>query len=167
MLNEFDKDYSPTIGIDFFTKPIQVRDHTVNLQIWDTAGQERFRSLVPSYIRDSSIAILVYDVSDQNSFDEAKKWHKVLVNERGSDAICILVGNKNDLESKVPQDQVLGFARPLGIVSVEASAKTGQNVSRLFKVISESIPDISRPPPDPIAVTKRSTTGGEGSSCLC
>jgi GTPase SAR1 family protein len=59
-------------------------------------------------------------------------WPQTL-DERGNDGICVLVGNKNDLESKVPRDKVLGFARPLGIVSAETSAKTGQNVPRLFK----------------------------------
>ncbi|OHS99083.1 small GTP-binding protein [Tritrichomonas foetus] len=142
MLNSFDKDYSTTVGIDFLTKPIQVQDQTVNLQIWDTAGQERFKSLVPSYIRGSDIAVLVYDVSDPRTFDEAIEWHKTVLSERGNDAVCILVGNKNDLENQVKQEKVLEFAQPKSIATAETSAKTGQNVSHLFKLISEAAPGI-------------------------
>ena len=167
--NDFDKDYSPTVGIDFFTKPIQVRDQTVNLQVWDTAGQERFRSLVPSYIRDSSIAVLVYDVSDPKTFEEAKAWHKTVVNERGNDAVCILAGNKNDLESKVNHEQVISFAHPLSIPTIETSAKTGQNVARLFKLISESIPDtMTRAAPVHVVVVNEGEEGTTtNSGCPC
>lgn len=164
--NDYDRDYSPTIGIDFFTKPIQVRDQTVNLQIWDTAGQERFRSLVPAYIRDSSIAVLVYDVSDPRTFEEAKAWHKTVLNERGSDAVCILAGNKNDLESRVNHEQVISFTRPLAIPSIETSAKTGQNVARLFKLISESIPDSATKLP-PLPVVAEEIVRPAGGSCSC
>ena len=143
--NKFDNNYQVTLGIDFFTKPIQVQDKTVNLQIWDTAGQERFRSLIPSYIRDSQIAILVYDVSSFESFEEAIQWHKTVLNERGNDSICIFVGNKNDLENKVSHEKVLEYTKPFGITSIETSAKTGQNITRLFKIIGESIPDTSKP----------------------
>lgn len=166
MTNDYVKDYSTTVGIDFFTKPVQVGDRSVNLQIWDTAGQERFKSLVPSYIRDSSIAVLVYDVSDAKSFDEALAWHQTVLKERGSDATIILVGNKNDLESKIEHEKVINFARPLSIPSVETSAKTGQNVSRLFRIISDSIPDTSHQIfiPSPIIVPEKENTQG---TCSC
>ena len=166
--NHFENNYSVTVGIDFFIKPIQVQDRTINLQIWDTAGQEKFKSLIPSYIRDSSIAIIVYDVSSPNTFDEAIQWHKMVVNERGNDAICILVGNKNDLENRVAHERVVEFCKPLGISTIETSAKTGQNVIRLFKLIGESIPDNSTPvpiniTPAPIQIDNPSANG----SCGC
>lgn len=137
VLDSFDKDYSSTIGVEFFTKPVQVGDKTINLQIWDTAGQERFKSLIPGYVRDTSVAVIVYDVSYEESLEEAKYWYQVVLNERGSDAICILVGNKIDLESRVMHSKVLDFARPIGMTALETSAKTGQNVTRLFRIISE------------------------------
>lgn len=167
MLNEFDKDYTTTIGIDFLSKPIQVQDKTVNLQIWDTAGQERFKSLIPSYIRDSQIAVLVYDVSNPQSFDEIMEWHKNVISECGNEAICILVGNKNDLESKVRHDQVIGFARPKSIPTIETSAKTGQNVSLLFKMISESMPDIGTVRQDPIIVEAEQKEEKAQNRCWC
>ena len=64
MYDNFDRHYQATIGIDFLSKTMYLEDRTVRLQLWDTAGQERFRSLIPSYIRDSSVAVVVYDVTD-------------------------------------------------------------------------------------------------------
>ena len=65
-----------TIGIDFLSKTMYLEDRTVRLQLWDTAGQERFRSLIPSYIRDSSVAVVVYDVTNQTSFANTVRWVK-------------------------------------------------------------------------------------------
>ena len=166
MNNEFSKDYKTTVGIDFLTKPIQVQDHTVNLQIWDTAGQERFRSLVPSYIRGSDIAVIVYDVSDPHTFDEAIDWHKTVVSECGSNASCVLCGNKNDLEAKVRTEQVNDFAAPLSIPTIETSAKTGQNVSQLFKVVSEAMPDVAQPK-QPVVYIAPQETEETGQKCFC
>ena len=73
MYDSFDNTYQATIGIDFLSKTRYLEDRTVRLQLWDTAGQERFRSLIPSYIRDSTVAVVVYDITNANSF------HQVLV----------------------------------------------------------------------------------------
>jgi Ras-related protein Rab-6A len=169
IVNCFEKDHSATVGIDFFTKPVQVGDRTINLQIWDTAGQERFRSLIPFYIRDSSIVVIVYDVSNLESFAEAKYWHQTVLSERGSDVVCILVGNKNDLATKVPPDEVTKFAKPLAMTTIETCAKTGQNVARLFKIVCESVPDVGRMAvPEPIAViAEPEKEEREGRSCAC
>lgn len=72
-------------------------DRVVRLQLWDTAGQERFRSLIPSYIRDSSVAVIVYDVTNPETFENAGKWLDEVRQERGDDVIVALVGNKTDL----------------------------------------------------------------------
>src|SRR5271155_5384762 len=69
----------------------------IRLQLWDTAGQERFRSLIPSYIRDSSVAVVVYDISSMKTFQQTKKWIDDVRGERGNDVIVVLVGNKTDL----------------------------------------------------------------------
>ena len=63
MYDSFDTSYQATIGIDFLTKTLYLEDRTIRLQLWDTAGQERFRTLIPSYIRDSTVTIIVYDVT--------------------------------------------------------------------------------------------------------
>ncbi|KAK1896804.1 Ras-related protein Rab-6B [Dissostichus eleginoides] len=89
-----------TIGIDFLSKTMYLEDRTVRLQLWDTAGQERFRSLIPSYIRDSTVAVVVYDITNVNSFQQTSKWIEDVRTERGSDVIIMLVGNKTDLSDK-------------------------------------------------------------------
>ena len=65
MYDTFDNTYQATIGIDFLSKTMYLEDRTVRLQLWDTAGQERFRSLIPSYIRDSTVAVVVYDITSK------------------------------------------------------------------------------------------------------
>ena len=72
--DSFDVKYQATIGIDFLTKPVQIEDKVVRLQLWDTAGQERFRSLIPSYINDSSAAVVSYDTTNRQSFENVKMW---------------------------------------------------------------------------------------------
>lgn len=100
MYDKFDNSYQATIGIDFLSKTMYLEDRTVRLQLWDTAGQERFRSLIPSYIRDSSVAVVVYDVSSRSSFANTSRWIDEVRTERGSDVIIVLVGNKTDLTDK-------------------------------------------------------------------
>ena len=96
----FDNTYQATIGIDFLSKTMYLEDRTVRLQLWDTAGQERFRSLIPSYIRDSSVAVVVYDITNRQSFVNTTKWVDDVRAERGNDVIIVLVGNKTDLSDK-------------------------------------------------------------------
>lgn len=73
----------PTIGIDFISQNIFLEEKTIRLQLWDTAGQERFRALIPNYIRDSSVAVIVYDVSNRVSFNSVQKWVDDVKNQRG------------------------------------------------------------------------------------
>merc|ERR1719287_363956 len=74
MYDTFDNNYQATIGIDFLSKTMYLEDRSVRLHLWDTAGQERFRSLIPSYIRDSSGAIVVYDITNRASFEGVNTW---------------------------------------------------------------------------------------------
>merc|ERR1712147_582459 len=100
MYDSFDNTYQATIGIDFLSKTMYLEDRTVRLQLWDTAGQERFRSLIPSYIRDSTVAVVVYDVTNINSFLDSSKWIADVRAERGDDVVVVLVGNKTDLADR-------------------------------------------------------------------
>jgi small GTP-binding protein len=119
-----------------------LEDRTVRLQLWDTAGQERFRSLIPSYIRDSSVAVVVYDITSQKSFQQTRKWVDDVRGERGSDVIIVLVGNKTDLSEKreVKAEDGEAEAKRLGCLFVETSAKVGHNVKVLFKRIAQALP---------------------------
>nr|GMC57238.1 ras-related protein RABH1e [Ipomoea batatas] len=103
---------------------------SINTSFLDTGGQERFRSLIPSYIRDSSIAVVVYDVANRESFLNTSKWIEQVRNERGSDVIIVLVGNKIDLVDKrqVSIEEGDAKAREFGVMFIETSAKDGFNI---------------------------------------
>ncbi|MCJ1296868.1 Ras- protein Rab-6B [Xylographa carneopallida] len=142
MYDSFDNMYQATIGIDFLSKTMYLEDRTVRLQLWDTAGQERFRSLIPSYIRDSSVAVVVYDISSLKSFQNTRKWVDDVRGERGNDVIIVLVGNKTDLGDKREVTQAMGDeeAKRCGALFVETSAKVGANVKGLFRKIAQALP---------------------------
>ncbi|KFK37266.1 hypothetical protein AALP_AA4G235100 [Arabis alpina] len=142
MYDKFDNTYQATIGIDFLSKTMYLEDRTVRLQLWDTAGQERFRSLIPSYIRDSSVAVIVYDVASRQSFLNTTKWIDEVRTERGSDVIVVLVGNKTDLVDKrqVSIEEAEAKARELNVMFIETSAKAGFNIKALFRKIAAALP---------------------------
>merc|ERR1712130_788840 len=131
MYDSFDNTYQATIGIDFLSKTMYLEDRTVRLQLWDTAGQERFRSLIPSYIRDSSVAVVVYDVSNRQSFVNTARWIEEVRTERGRDVIIVLVGNKTDLVDKrqVSIEEGDAKAREFSVMFIETSAKAGFNIN--------------------------------------
>lgn len=143
MYDNFDRHYQATIGIDFLSKTMYLEDRTVRLQLWDTAGQERFRSLIPSYIRDSSVAVVVYDVSNRASFLNTAKWVEDVRAERGTDVVICLVGNKTDLgndKRQVSTEEGDERARKDNLLFMEVSAKAGYNVKSLFRKLATSLP---------------------------
>jgi Ras-related protein Rab-6A len=143
MYDNFDRHYQATIGIDFLSKTMYLEDRTVRLQLWDTAGQERFRSLIPSYIRDSSVAVVVYDVSNRASFVNTAKWVEDVRAERGTDVVICLVGNKTDLgndKRQVSTEEGEERARKDNLLFMEVSAKAGYNVKSLFRKLATSLP---------------------------
>lgn len=147
MYDSFDATYQATIGIDFLSKTMYLEDRTIRLQLWDTAGQERFRSLIPSYIRDSSVAVVVYDIANDTSFHQTSKWIDDVRTERGSDVIIMLVGNKTDLNDKrkVSTEEGERKARELNVMFIETSAKAGYNVKQLFRRIAAELLSKERP----------------------
>ncbi|KAM3583219.1 GTPase Ryh1 [Umbelopsis sp. WA50703] len=173
MYDTFDNTYQATIGIDFLSKTMYMEDRTVRLQLWDTAGQERFRSLIPSYIRDSSVAVVVYDITNRNSFLNTAKWIDDVRVERGNDVIIVLVGNKTDLNEKreVSVDDGEKKAKEYGVMFIETSAKAGHNVKTLFRKIAQALPgmdntvnDASKDQMQKVDLTSTST---EASNCSC
>lgn len=119
-------------------------DKTVRLQLWDTAGQERFRSLIPSYIRDSHVAVIVYDITSKKSFDLVDKWIEDVKIERNDNVVLCLVGNKNDLVDKRQVSIEDGEKKAIFLncaIFIETSTKLGYNVKNLFKKIAKSLPD--------------------------
>ncbi|WLF79177.1 Rab GTPase ypt6 [Lodderomyces elongisporus] len=148
MYDTFDETYATTIGIDFLSKTMYLEDgKTIRLQLWDTAGQERFRSLIPSYIRDSHVAVICYDITNKKSFTNLNKWIKDVKLERGDDVIMVLVGNKSDLANdkrQVSLEDVEQLHNKTGSkFFIETSTKANHNVKLLFKKIAQSLPDFN------------------------
>ncbi|CCF55961.1 hypothetical protein KAFR_0A05260 [Kazachstania africana CBS 2517] len=170
MYDTFDDHYQATIGIDFLSKTMYLDDKTIRLQLWDTAGQERFRSLIPSYIRDSKVAIVVYDITKKKSFEFIDKWVDDVKNERGEENVVLcIVGNKNDLgdERQVSTEEGEAKAKKLGAkIFMETSTKAGYNVKNLFKRIAKSLPEFQSENTDESSLDNKlsSNTGGNNSS---
>ncbi|EIN07148.1 GTP binding protein [Punctularia strigosozonata HHB-11173 SS5] len=175
MYDTFDNTYQATIGIDFLSKTMYLEDRTVRLQLWDTAGQERFRSLIPSYIRDSSVAIVVFDITNRASFLSTSKWIDDVRSERGNDVIIVLVGNKADLSDKrqVTLEEATTKSQEMNVMFMETSAKAGHNVKSLFKKIAMSLPGMESQADKDAANTKIDVTTTkaadvpEASQCQC
>ncbi|KII65332.1 Ras-related protein Rab-6 [Thelohanellus kitauei] len=140
MYDTFDAQYQATIGIDFLSKTAYHEDRTIRLQLWDTAGQERFRTLIPSYIRDSSVALVVFDITTKSSFENVDSWVREVREHRGQNALIYLVGNKCDLIEKrqVTVEEATKKAEEYNIPYMETSAKSGSNVKNVDIVLNSS-----------------------------
>ncbi|KAJ7021479.1 ras-domain-containing protein [Mycena alexandri] len=135
---------SATIGVDFRVHKMDVKGKKVKLSIWDTAGQERFRTITSSYYRGAQGIILVYDVSNRESFDALPRWFSELETYVSDKVVKILVGNKVDKEfsRQVPTAEAQAFATRMNSLFVEASAKTSVGVKEAFTDVVERIMDI-------------------------
>ncbi|KAJ1644249.1 GTPase Ryh1 [Coemansia asiatica] len=176
MYDTFDTTYQATIGIDFLSKTMYLEDRTVRLQLWDTAGQERFRSLIPSYIRDSSVALVIYDITNRESFSQTSKWIDDVRAERGNDVIIVLVGNKTDLNDsrQVSTEEGEKKARDLNVMFMETSAKAGHNVKALFKKIAQALPGMDASASEAnrmsninVNLTPSNPSAADPSNCAC
>ena len=144
--DEFFEYQEPTIGASFLTSNIDLEDKKIKFEIWDTAGQERYRSLAPMYYRGAKSAIIVYDITNLDSFNGAKLWVNEIKKKGSSKCIIFLVGNKKDLEKdrKVEKEMVNQFAYENEIVHIEASAKTGENINEIFIKLATKIIEKSK-----------------------
>ncbi|CAH0388857.1 unnamed protein product [Bemisia tabaci] len=138
--NRFSGNYITTIGVDFKIRTVDIDGEKVKLQIWDTAGQERFRTITSTYYRDTHGVIVVYDVTNGESFANVKRWlHEI---DQNCEVVNkILVGNKNDApESKVVlTEDAQRFANQMGIQLFETSAKDNINVEEMFMAITRLV----------------------------
>uniref|UniRef100_A0A8C2T8W4 RAB31, member RAS onco family n=1 Tax=Coturnix japonica TaxID=93934 RepID=A0A8C2T8W4_COTJA len=142
--DHFDHNISPTIGASFMTKTVPCGNELHKFLIWDTAGQERFHSLAPMYYRGSAAAVIVYDITKQDSFHTLKKWVKELKEHGPENIVMAIAGNKCDLSDirEVPMKDAKEYAESIGAIVVETSAKNAVNIEELFQGISQQIPPL-------------------------
>merc|ERR1711967_23596 len=137
----YQESYISTIGVDFKIKTIELDGKVIKLQIWDTAGQERFRTITSSYYRGAHGIIVVYDVTDQESFNNVKVWLQEIDRYANENVNKMLVGSKCDLTTKkvVNTDDAKGYAETVGIPFLETSAKDSTNVEQAFIMMAAEI----------------------------
>ena len=131
---QFTSEYKFTLGVEIRVKDVEIRNKTYRIQIWDTAGQERFRSIRINYYKNSTCAIVVYDISNRVSFNNAKTWIEECRNRTSKTTFMVLVGNKSDLADKrqVSIEEGQELAEKYEMKFYETSAKTGKNVNEIF-----------------------------------
>ena len=135
----FEENYHATVGFEFFTFNIKIKGKVISLQIWDTCGEELFRSLITNFYRNTSLAIIVYSVTSEESFQDIDMWLKELRTHANPDVKVFLIGNKIDLEEerKISKEEGEKFAKINNFDKfVETSAKTGINALNTFVEIA-------------------------------
>lgn len=140
--NYFEDFYSPTVGFEFLTFNLKVEDLNIKLQIWDTCGQEVYRSLISSFYRSASLAIIVYSIDSDESFSSIEKWLNDIKTQSNPDVKIFLIGNKADLEDKrqVTKEQGEKFSKEHKIsFFTETSAKTGFNIQNVFFEVGKEL----------------------------
>jgi len=141
--DEFTYDTKHTIGVEFATKELEVNGKSVKAQIWDTAGQERYRAITKAYYRGAVGALLVYDITDRETFNNLKRWLSEVQGHADPNIKLMLVGNKSDMEESraVSADEGQAFAEQNNLFFVEASALKGDAVNHAFEQVIEKIFD--------------------------
>ena len=151
--NSWDENFVPTIGVDFVRifyiynlyiqklKTLEINGKKVKLQIWDTAGQERFKNITASYYRGGNGVIVVYDITDRESFTNLNSWLIEIEKNANKNVFKLLIGNKSDLEPQrqVQFDEGKAFAESNGMKFIETSAKTDQKVKEAFETLTKEI----------------------------
>ena len=132
--DDFKTEYQLTIGVEFGAKNIEINNKKFRLQIWDTAGQENYRSITRAYYKNSVCAILVYDISNRESFEHISNWVEDCTAQSPKTVFMVLVGNKSDLNEyrQVTFEEGKEMAKKNNMIFLETSAKTGENVEKIF-----------------------------------
>ena len=139
--NKFSKNHLATIGIDFKTKTLNIYNQEIKLKIWDTAGQERFRNITTQYYKGADGIVLVYDVTEESSYDKIRDWMEQILSNTTQDEIgLVLLGNKCDMEPRtVTEEMGNKMAEELKISYFETSALTGQGIKEAFEKLTRDI----------------------------
>lgn len=140
--NVFTEHSATTVGANHHTHVLHIDADVVEMRLWDTAGQERFRSFVPMYFRDAMASIVVFDITDRQSFESAQNWVHMVQKEAKDSVVAIaLAGSKCDLVDKraVTEAESKEFVEKNGLLYLEVSSKTGTNVNELFFAVGQKI----------------------------
>ena len=138
--NRFDESYQATIGFEFLLMHYKINELKFKLQIWDTCGQEMYRSLVQGFYRNTSLAIIVYDVNNPKSFEGLEVWLKDLRQQTEQEIPIFIVGNKSDMEKKVPTEDAKIFSTSNRTkYFAECSARSGYNVKEIFNEAAKQL----------------------------
>ncbi|KAK8691655.1 hypothetical protein V6N13_075156 [Hibiscus sabdariffa] len=144
--NEFCLESKSTIGVEFATRTLQVEGKTVKAQIWDTAGQERYRAITSAYYRGAVGALLVYDITKRQTFDNVLRWLRELRDHADSNIVIMMAGNKSDLKHlrAVSTEDAQGLAESESLSFMETSALEAYNIEKAFQTVLLDIYEIIR-----------------------
>lgn len=174
-----------TIGVEFGTRICEVNNANIKLQIWDTAGQERYRSVTRSFYRGAAGALLVYDITRRATYNRISSWLEDARRNTNPNTVMLLIGNKLDLadkEREVTFEEAQKFASENGLLFLETSAKTGENVEEAFLQTARAIYDhiqqglvdlssktsgVQHTPQSAVGLTNPSNPPAQSSSCGC
>jgi small GTP-binding protein len=165
-MGSFSEEAKVTLGIDFLAKDVTVKGEAIHLRIWDTAGQEKFKSVVPAYIRACHVAIIVFDASILETFDDANVYFQDVKKARANDAVIAFVANKSDLVTGEQFETARKFAKDNKCLFFLASAKTGDNIKEIFQATAElAVPIAKRVANDSISTVD--PTAARSGWCWC
>ncbi|MFB0559893.1 MAG: Rab family GTPase [Candidatus Lokiarchaeia archaeon] len=135
--NQFPTEYLPTIGCDFAVKQLDIGKNKVRLHFWDFAGSADFKQMRRELYIDADLAVLIFDLTNPESFQNLEKWRQEILNSFGPLNLIVVVGNKIDLERKIPVEECLKYSQEINAPYFETSAKLGINIEEAFKSVAE------------------------------
>lgn len=152
---------TPTIGCHCSELSMDVDGKTVTLQVWDTAGQEMYRALVPVYLRGADVALIIYDITDMDSFQNLSQWFEQLADTVPQEIPVFIIGNKIDLnrQQMIDDEQAKSFANRHHARFTKTSAVTGEGVEELFKAVAKELAHL-KPIERAIKQTEKTNRGG-------
>ena len=143
LTNQFSSNSKSTVGVELGIKFLKIKNTNTKIQIWDTAGQERYQAITSAYFRGSDGCFIVYDITNERSFNNIEKWYEKVHENNDKDIPIIIVGNKCDLEDerKVPTDKGREKAQNLDCAFYEISALKAINIEPIFEELVNTIYD--------------------------
>ena len=134
---KFSEDANPTIGASFLKYQLTTERGSCELNLWDTSGDERFRSVMPVYFRGANVAIIVYDVTRHDTFENLEYWIDLTKKSGPENVQILVVGAKNDLEKNVTDDEAQALCQKHGVEWITCSALTGNNITATFDIVGK------------------------------